>query len=336
MRTVSVVIPYYQSEAGVLGRALRSVEAQDLPADWRLLVVVVDDGSPAPAKRELDGFELTEPRYLKLVEQKNAGVGAARNRGLDVAIPESDAIAFLDSDDIWPADHLRRAIEALDAGFDFYFTDNSRAGSHDSYIWSPYGARTAKLIAQLSEKTGIIELPRDDMVGCCLREFPCQASTIVYRKTVVPDLRFNTVLKSSGEDVLFFTALLASANRIAFDLDSIVVCGEGLNIYFGHLGWDAPRFLSIKVDQLLTYRTLSRSNFISTNNKALSDELVRALTDQLSYHLIRNMLKKPKNAAREAWRLARTDIGGLGAVLSAIPKTIIAKLQGKPIPVSAD
>lgn len=336
MRTVSVVIPYYQSEAGVLGRALRSVEAQDLPADWRLLVVVVDDGSPAPAKRELDGFELTEPRYLKLVEQKNAGVGAARNRGLDVAIPESDAIAFLDSDDIWPADHLRRAIEALDAGFDFYFTDNWRAGVHESHIRSSHVARTAMLIDGINEKTGIIELPHDEIVGLCLLEFPCQASTIVYRKTVAPLLRFNTSTESSGEDVLFFTELLARCRRVGFDPDSSVECGDGVNIYFKNLGWDSPRYLSIITDQLILYRLLARAQFLSAANKNLSCERTSDLTDQLSYHFSRNLIKSPRKAIQQAWRLLRIDFAAGVMVLSRIPKSALARLSQQFRPVKAD
>lgn len=336
MRTISVVIPFYQCETGVLGRALRSIEAQDIPAGWRLLVVIVDDGSPLPAKREIADFELTEPRYLKVVEQQNAGVGSARNRGLDIATPESDAIAFLDSDDIWPAGHVRRAIEALDAGFDFYFTDNWRAGVHESHIRSPHVARTAVLIDRVDEKSGIIELPHDEIVGLCLLEFPCQASTIVYRKTVAPLLRFNTSIESSGEDVLFFTELLARCRRVGFDLESSVECGDGVNIYFKNLGWDTPRFLSIITDQLIIYRLLAQAQFLSPINRNLSYERIESLTDQLSYHFIRNLIKNPGKAIQQVWRLCRIDFGAAVMVLSRTPKSAIMKLSGHLFPVKAD
>ena len=99
MRTISVIIPFYQCETGVLARTLRSIEAQVIPTGWRLQTVLVDDGSPLPAGCEIKGANLTAPRFLKVVEQANKGVGAASNHGLDIAIAESVAIAFLDSDD---------------------------------------------------------------------------------------------------------------------------------------------------------------------------------------------------------------------------------------------
>ena len=65
-------------------------------------------------------LDCTEPLRLNVVRQKNGGVAAARNRGLEEADQTTTLIAFLDSDDIWPANHLARAIQALDNGIDFY------------------------------------------------------------------------------------------------------------------------------------------------------------------------------------------------------------------------
>jgi succinoglycan biosynthesis protein ExoW len=336
MQTISVVIPFYQCETGVLARTLLSIEAQVIPTGWRLQAVLVDDGSPLPARHEIKGVDLTAPRFLKVVEQANKGVGAARNHGLDIAIPESAAIAFLDSDDIWPAGHIARAIAALEAGFDFYFTDNRRDKSHESHIRSRYSARTAQLIDQTGQTSGLVELPQDKIVGFCLQEFPCQASTIVYRASVAPLLRFPTHLKYSGEDVLFMTELLARSTRVGFDHDGMVECGDGVNIYFKNLAWDAPRFLNIKVDQMLTYRALAKADFLSTSNKALSRDLLEIATSQLSFHVIRTLVKNPKKAVGQLWRLFTTDIGAGAKVLVATPKTIFAKLLGRAVPVEVD
>ncbi len=88
---VSVVIPTY-NRGYMLADAIESVLAQDY-TDYEL--IVVDDGSTDDTPSVLD-------RYLdriKVIQQSNQGVSAARNHG--IAASKGDLIAFLDSDDLW-------------------------------------------------------------------------------------------------------------------------------------------------------------------------------------------------------------------------------------------
>jgi glycosyltransferase involved in cell wall biosynthesis len=95
----------------------------------RVSVHVVDDGSPVPARAEIEGLEFGRPFELHLTEQPNSGVAAARNTGLRQVGEATTYIAFLDSDDLWPRDHLGSAVAALDRGFDLYFCNSQRDGS---------------------------------------------------------------------------------------------------------------------------------------------------------------------------------------------------------------
>ena len=102
---MSVVIPTYNS-AHFLGAAIQSVLAQSY-GDFEL--IVVDDGSRDDTPRVVASFG-SRVRYLR---QENAGVAAARNRG--IAESSGRYVAFLDADDTWMPSKLQRQRDALEA-----------------------------------------------------------------------------------------------------------------------------------------------------------------------------------------------------------------------------
>lgn len=75
-----------------LGETLDSIRAQDRRADQ---VVVVDDGSDDSTGR----IASTHPVGATVLRTSGVGLSAARN--LAIASTESDAVSFLDADDIW-------------------------------------------------------------------------------------------------------------------------------------------------------------------------------------------------------------------------------------------
>ncbi len=103
---VTVVMPTFKQEAFV-PRAIESLLAQTLP-DWEL--VVVDDGSP-DASRDAVAPYRDDPRVRYRRFDRNRGLGASLNAGLDQA--GADLIAYLPSDDLYHADHLASLVERL-------------------------------------------------------------------------------------------------------------------------------------------------------------------------------------------------------------------------------
>jgi len=96
---VTVIVPAYNA-ARWLPEAIGSVRAQDVPA----AIVVVDDGSTDDTPRVLADLAGDPANRLTAVRIANGGPAVARNRGLaEAATP---LIAFLDVDDLWPADRL--------------------------------------------------------------------------------------------------------------------------------------------------------------------------------------------------------------------------------------
>lgn len=93
---VSVVVPCHNS-LRYLPLTLASIVDQRLPATVTSLeVVLVDDGGDD----DLSGWaDALGDERVRVVRQDNAGVSAARNRG--IAESSGDLVAFCDSDDLW-------------------------------------------------------------------------------------------------------------------------------------------------------------------------------------------------------------------------------------------
>ena len=93
---VSVIVPTY-NRASLLKEALDSVLAQSYR---NFELIVVDDGSTDHTRRLLASYG----DRITVLFQPNAGVGAARNLGIQAA--SGDLIALLDSDDYWLPEKL--------------------------------------------------------------------------------------------------------------------------------------------------------------------------------------------------------------------------------------
>lgn len=88
----SIVMPNYNKEQ-YIAKSIESVLLQDY-SDFEL--IIVDDGSTDNSVRIISQFK---DDRIRVISQANAGVSAARNKGILNA--KHELIAFLDSDDIW-------------------------------------------------------------------------------------------------------------------------------------------------------------------------------------------------------------------------------------------
>jgi len=98
---ISIVIPVFNG-AKFISKALDSVFNQNYTS---IEVIVVDDGSTDTSNKIIKSYDVT---YFR---QNNLGVASARNRGIELA--KGEFIAFLDQDDIWLPDKLRKQINHL-------------------------------------------------------------------------------------------------------------------------------------------------------------------------------------------------------------------------------
>lgn len=93
MKKVSVIIPMYNAEPYIC-QCVQSVKSQT----WENLeILVIDDGSTDQGLRICEELGSTDGR-IRILTQRNRGVSAARNRGIEEA--DGEYIFFLDSDDV--------------------------------------------------------------------------------------------------------------------------------------------------------------------------------------------------------------------------------------------
>ncbi|HOW59379.1 MAG TPA: glycosyltransferase [Candidatus Omnitrophota bacterium] len=137
MPKVSVIIPTF-NRAEYICDAIDSVLAQTY---HDLEIIVINDGS-------IDDTEKALKKYggrIQYLYQNNAGVSAARNKGIKAS--RGEYIAFLDADDSWLPEKLSVQIPILEF--------NPKLGMVFSYleIMDEYGRRTGRM--KPKQKPGI-------------------------------------------------------------------------------------------------------------------------------------------------------------------------------------
>lgn len=188
MATISVIIPVW-NRAHLVGTAIDSVLAQELPDGWSLEIIVVDDGSTDNLASALQPYGI---RVACIRHQVNKGAAAARNTGIGSAT--GDLVAFLDSDDVWTAGKLAAQIAFMRcAGYRVTCTACylARPGAPD-LVWPRY-------------RTGTVS--RFDLLRGC---FVSPGATMLCEASVFKDVGLYDTNLSRHEDwdwLLRFTAL---------------------------------------------------------------------------------------------------------------------------------
>jgi glycosyltransferase involved in cell wall biosynthesis/peptidoglycan/xylan/chitin deacetylase (PgdA/CDA1 family) len=105
---VTAVVPAYNAEK-TIDETLRSVRAQTYR---NLEILVVDDGSTDRTAAVVEAHASADPR-VRLIRQANAGVAAARNRGISESA--ADFVAPVDADDLWMPTKIEKQMVAMRA-----------------------------------------------------------------------------------------------------------------------------------------------------------------------------------------------------------------------------
>ena len=140
---ITIIVPIYRAEA-YLRRCVDSILGQDFRD---LELILIDDGSPDGCPGLCDAFAESDSRVVA-IHQKNKGVSAARNTGLDAA--RGEYVAFVDADDWVEPDYLSYLVHLQEEG-------NASISACNHYVTAG-GRDTAKFpvsreVCSLSQKT---------------------------------------------------------------------------------------------------------------------------------------------------------------------------------------
>lgn len=228
---VSVVMPMYNA-ARFLRRPVESVLAQT-HGDLELLVA--DDGSSDGSIDLVEDYARGDPRVRLLRAERNGGVAAARNRGIDAA--SGRYLAFLDSDDWWHPDKLTRQLAALrDSGAQIAYSVYQRVAEDGRELG----------VVRPPPAIGYRDLLRSNHIGHC---------TGLYDRAL-GDGRFQAV---GHEDYVFWLAQLRKAGR--------AVCAPGdepLAFYLVRAGSVSANKLRAARWQWHIYRRIERLGWFAS------------------------------------------------------------------------
>ena len=192
----SIIIPLY-NKAPYIRKALETVCAQTY-RDYE--IIVVNDGSTDDSAVVAESYlQHAEGICYTIIPQDNAGVAAARNRGVKHA--SGQYMAFLDADDWWEPDYLARMAELI--------ADYPQAGVYGcNYVYYKPG----KTRVALNIPTGYINYPKAYYEGSAM---PIWTGATIMPKTVLEEMGGFPLGIKLGEDFLLW-AKTALHYKVAF------------------------------------------------------------------------------------------------------------------------
>lgn len=209
---VSIVVPIYKVEK-YLAQCVDSLIAQTLS---EIEIILVDDGSPDKSGEIADQYAKNDSR-IKVVHQKNAGLGPARNAGMKVA--SGKYIGFVDSDDWVKPGMFASLYEAAERTH----ADIVASGHCDWTNGEIVRVRRHPLAGKTIVGKDEIDKARKNLYGYLpdeteIEAFPMSVWIAIYRRKMIEDheLHFINII---SEDIIFNIPTYKCANIITFTSD---------------------------------------------------------------------------------------------------------------------
>ncbi len=294
---ISVIIPTYNS-ARYLPEAIESVLAQSY-RDFE--IIVIDDGSTDNTK---DVVRPYRDRIIYL-HGDNAGPSAARNRGIRAS--SGPYVAFLDADDLWYPDKLKRQLEVFSANrdYDLVHTDASYTRS----LSSPPERTWFSLKKKVSSGSVF-----SDLLNEC---FIILSSVVVKRECLERVGLFDQKIgRWEGYDLWL---------RIAFERQIGLI---ETPLYFRRIH-ETNRFYSDPLKEVSNYITVMKKwqdrsqDLADSDRKKIRLQLSGAYLRQFAYYAAAGTAIEARQALKHSWAQGFSLLGFACWALSALPASVV-------------
>ncbi len=278
---VSVIIPVYNVEQ-YLDRCINSIIHQTYA---NLEIILVDDGSTDTSGYMCDEWKQKDSR-ISIIHKENAGLGFARNSGLEIIT--GDYVSFVDSDDYIKLDAYEKLIKRLKEsnadvcyfGCDYDDHGDITVGSQKFPLEVYDKKQIDELLLPISFGKSIQKKADKYGIGsvCCG----------IYRSRLFSNLglRFGSEREVLCEDILFTSELLTSVESVAFVNENFYYyCynGSSLTHSFRKDRFEkSQKFYILQID-LIREKGLSRKCLDRAKNSFLINIIV-CLKQELSHN----------------------------------------------------
>ena len=197
---VSIVTPVYHAQ-DYIEKTLESVAGQSYE-HWEHILVV--DGAEDPTIPYIESYMRRNPqlRIKLVVQQTNQGAAHARNRGVKEAAGRY--IAYIDADDVWQPDKLKKQLEYME-----------RTGAGFCFSGYEFGDENAVGTGK------IVRVPETISYRQALKNTTIFTSTVVFDTQRIPKEDIQMPIIKSEDTALWWKIL--RAGRIGYGLDENLV-----------------------------------------------------------------------------------------------------------------
>lgn len=208
---VSIIVPVFNAEKHI-ARCLGGLAAQKLAG---IELLFINDGSTDSSLAMLEKWKSENPNLnLRIITQKNQGVAAARNVGLDEA--GGKYIMFCDSDDLFEPNACERMVSVMEADGELAFAQccvdvEVGEGDHSS-------ARLWGIKSFTPEVFGKVDISDPAAIS---QSFEFVLWNKIFRKSIIDEFQIRFPIVKAHEDDAFMYMLRSVAKSAVYIEDKL-------------------------------------------------------------------------------------------------------------------
>lgn len=205
---ISVIIPVFKVEK-YLSECINSVLNQTLKD---IEIILVDDESPDNCPKMCDDYAKVDSR-VKVIHKNNAGLGLARNSGLEVA--NGKYVAFLDSDDIIDLDAYEILYNTAEQNdLDMLCFSYNRFADNGFKTTLKYDANLEVLKDKMHIRQSALGI--FDHAGLTVRPIGGSSCMALFKRSIIEQhhLRFVSEREYISEDFIFTFMFSINSNKV--------------------------------------------------------------------------------------------------------------------------